>query len=195
MHICSQLGSVRILREERFRPTGVGLRANVATRGRHVPVVRARLCPAIQTAALKVHVEGAGIVSKSGSQEDTRRAALRRGRSAAKQRSSALRHGASAPSGALRPRRSAALLQVLEIDTGISSQNPPPFMSTQLPGKAQFRERGRVREGADGRGRLSVCDQSGDASEQQNHVQPDTSLTNQTGHIADTRSPSSGRRK
>ena len=81
-------------------------------------------------------MEGAGIVSKSGSQEDTRRAALRRGRSAAKQRSSALRHGASAPSGALRPRRSAALLQVLEIDTGISSQNPPPFMSTQLPGKA-----------------------------------------------------------
>jgi len=116
------------------------------------PVRGAGLCPAIQTAALKVHVEGAGIVSKSGSQEDTRRAALRRGRSAAKQRSSALRHGASAPSGALRPRRSAALLQVLEIDTGISSQNPPPFMSTQLPGKAHLRERGRLR-GGPGRGR------------------------------------------
>ena len=44
-------------------------------------------------------MEGAGIVSKSGSQEDTRRAALRRGRSAAKQRSSTLRHaGETTPS-------------------------------------------------------------------------------------------------
>jgi hypothetical protein len=51
-----------------------------------------------------------GFVKKSSLRERTQEAALLRGRSAAKQRSSALRHKGERPFRALRPRRSAALL-------------------------------------------------------------------------------------